>query len=245
MNWHIEPPSLVVTEDPPLGIVLLSENPRNGGTLTARVPDDSFVAPVFGSWHPTQDALAEFTSSAGCLRTGRQRSAALMAGLSFDEIVHGLRALNVPLERAEAAARLQLGLPTPASTSPIREELRLPASVTLPWSLLVSDNEKCEAKGEKHMLKTRYRQAKAAIPERVRQQLGNVAPTHQPLQLIARVYVPDNRTHDVCNFAKLVHDALQGVMYTNDSLLWDTRWQRVGVDVDRPRAEVTIYPAVP
>jgi hypothetical protein len=39
-----------------------------------------------------------------------------------------------------------------------------------------------------------------------------------------------------------VHDALEGVVYTKDRWLDDVRWYRAGVDVDAPRAEITISP---
>jgi Holliday junction resolvase RusA-like endonuclease len=170
-----------------------------------------------------------------------------MSGLSFDEMVRSLeRDYGLPRDRAEATARAQFGIHEPecvAAAPTTRRELSLPVTISLPWSLLVSDNEKCEVRGDKHMLKSRYRQAKATIPARVREQLGDVAPVGVPLALVARVYVPDNRSHDVCNFAKLVHDALQGVVYQNDSQLWDTRWIHSGVMVDAPRAEIIIAPA--
>ncbi len=65
-------------------------------------------------------------------------------------------------------------------------------------------------------------------------------PLNIPLTLHACVYVPDERPHDVCNFAKCCHDALQRIVYTNDGRLYATYWERSGVDVDAPRAEITI-----
>jgi Holliday junction resolvase RusA-like endonuclease len=66
-----------------------------------------------------------------------------------------------------------------------------------------------------------------------------------PLRLEARVYVPDNRVHDVVNFSKCVHDALKGTVFTDDQWLHDVRWIRAGVDVDAPRCELTITPLCP
>jgi Holliday junction resolvase RusA-like endonuclease len=56
--------------------------------------------------------------------------------------------------------------------------------------------------------------------------------------------VPDNhpRRHDAVNFAKCTHDALEKLVYTTDHWLYDVRWIRAGVDVDHPRAELTITP---
>lgn len=148
---------------------------------------------------------------------------------------------GVPRDRAEATARQQLGLPVVTAPTPTttRQPIRFPITLMLPWSALCSDNKKCHAHGDRHMLTPEYLQSRAAIIERTKFQLGDVEPVTHPLALVARVCVPDNHVHDVPNFAKGVHDALQGIVYKSDAQLWDTRWIRAGVDVDRPRAELT------
>jgi len=37
-----------------------------------------------------------------------------------------------------------------------------------------------------------------------------------------------------------VTDALESIVFANDKQVYDERWQRVGIDVDAPRAEVTV-----
>jgi hypothetical protein len=124
-----------------------------------------------------------------------------------------------------------------------------PLRFTLPWSHLVSDNCRFAAGTERRggglLLTTDYRRCRGLIRDKVRDLLGHPAPSPVaiPLRLEARVWVPDEaRAHDVCNFAKAVHDSLQGVVVTNDRWLWDTRWIHAGADVDAPRAELTITP---
>jgi Holliday junction resolvase RusA-like endonuclease len=79
----------------------------------------------------------------------------------------------------------------------------------------------------------------------VRPKVAGCAPVEIPVKLEARVWVPDNRRRDVPNFAKCVHDALEKLVYVNDCWLYDSRWIRAGVDVDHPRAEITITPLAP
>lgn len=122
----------------------------------------------------------------------------------------------------------------PAITWPIR--------LRLPWSLLVSDNEKYGVINGRMLITSRYRQAKATIAARARDLIGEVEPARHPVALEALVWVPDNRPHDVPNFGKCVHDALEGVVYVKDSWLHGAHWKRAGVDVDSPRAEITITP---
>lgn len=165
-----------------------------------------------------------------------------MSTLSYDAILNGLLAQGVPRWRAELRARelttytepnaQPAPAATPAPTWPVR--------LRLPWSMLVSDNDKYTVSDNRMILTTRYRKAKGRIQALAR--LGASSPANQPVRLVAAVYVPDNRAHDVCNFAKLVHDALQGLVYTTDRWLYDARWYRAGVDVDAPRAEITITP---
>ena len=74
-----------------------------------------------------------------------------------------------------------------------------------------------------------------------RAQLAGFQPADYPVALTARVWMPDRRPgHDVANFAKCCHDALEGLVYVKDEWLYDVHWIRAGVDVDRPRADITI-----
>jgi len=131
-------------------------------------------------------------------------------------------------------------------------ELRFPIRITLPWSALCSDNVREKAsliyvKGKptpRKLMTAMYRLARAKVVAHARAAMtveGTVfLPLTMPVALVARVYVPDERIHDVCNFSKGVHDAIQHIVIVNDSQLYDTRWVRAGVDVDRPRAELEI-----
>lgn len=128
-----------------------------------------------------------------------------------------------------------------------------PIRLRLPWSALVSDNDKYvgqvrHRKGEQKphaqlTLTPKYREAKAKVVEIASQVMAGMKKCKQPLRLVCRVWVCDNRPgHDVANFAKGLLDAMQGVVYTNDELLHDVRFIRMGVDVDSPRADVEITP---
>lgn len=182
-----------------------------------------------------------------------------MAGvtiLSEDAMRRALRAQHVPehlierhLQRDQSTAVRPL---YPARAEPIGlPQIVWPVTLLLPWSYLVSDNARYVARvvgardkpHAKLNLSPDYRRGKGQVAQAARTKLGDVEPVSIALTLEARVWVPDEiRAHDVCNFAKAVHDALQTIVYTNDRWLWDTRWIRAGVDVDAPRCELTIRP---
>lgn len=143
----------------------------------------------------------------------------------------------------------------PAEPPTPKRPVILPLKFTLPWSALVSDNDKYSpamrrsAKGELYpvlILTSAYRDAKAKARRLAKEATGGAAPLAIPLALHARVWVPNSRPgHDVCNFAKCAHDAFESVVYVTDEWLYDPRWTRIGVDVDAPRAEITITLALP
>lgn len=127
--------------------------------------------------------------------------------------------------------------------------LIFPIRFTLPWSALCSDNDKYGARlvsgsdGRPHprlILSERYRAAKATTRKIARQATAGADPVTVPLEITALVYVPDGRPHDVVNFAKCAHDGLETAIYQNDRWLYRAHWIRAGVDVDGPRAEITI-----
>lgn len=126
-----------------------------------------------------------------------------------------------------------------------------PVTFTIPWSALISDNRKYSAaytktRRPKLLLTPAYREAKRRVAELAREAMHGAEPVAVPVALHARVWVPDRRAgHDVANFAKCCHDAFEHVIYTKDEWLYDPRWTRMGVDVDRPRAELTITPFDP
>ena len=138
----------------------------------------------------------------------------------------------------------------PSTVAVTITRLDFPIRIVLPWSALCSDNEHevgaIVMRGGKpyprKKLTARYKAARDKTEDIARQVMAGFAPLAQPLALHAKVYVPDEHTRDVCNFAKCCHDAFERIVYTNDAWLYDTRWTRFGVDVDRPRAEITVSP---
>jgi Holliday junction resolvase RusA-like endonuclease len=190
----------------------------------------------------------------------------MISAAEFNAAVAQLEKLGYSRSFAAAEVERQLGLPERRDTdralaggatmaAAALNPVPLPFSIVLPWSHLVSDNDRATpingegGKPAKMILAERYKTARLNIVARVRSKLGGAhdvpaiyTPRNEPLRLEARVWVPDNRVHDVHDFAKGVHDALARQLYTNDHWLHDTRWIRAGVDVDHPRAEITITP---
>lgn len=163
--------------------------------------------------------------------------------MSPAEIEHGLILIGVPRAKAHAEA---YGLPsgrldTVILLPPTPTEINL----VLPWSSLVSDNDKYTATYTKGgspriMLTLRYREAKKAIVALAREAMAGALPMAGPVELTVAVYVPDNRSHDIVNFSKIVQDSLEKVIFVNDNQIHRAVWLRAGVDVDRPRAMVTV-----
>jgi len=118
-------------------------------------------------------------------------------------------------------------------------------TLRLPWSCLVSDNRKYGVLDGKLIAQKPYRAAKKAIHALAVEAMQGRAPADCPVSLTARVWMPDNRPHDLTNSCKLVHDAIEGAIVSNDRWLHDVRWIRAGVDVDAPRCELTITPLPP
>ena len=176
--------------------------------------------------------------------------------LSAEAIERGLVDQGVPREKAKARALELVGRRSPLTVhkSPAqadRPAIEWPVTLLLPWSYLVSDNAKYVARIAGTMdkpvpklnLSPEYRRGKGLVHDAARTKLGLVEPAAIPLALEARVWVPDEiRAHDVPNFAKCVHDALEGVVYVKDRWLYRAVWERVGVDVDAPRCELRINP---
>lgn len=179
-----------------------------------------------------------------------------MSTMTVDEIAAGLvrQFPNISPELARKKAEQIAGIPTAREARPVIEQLIMPTipwpfQIRLPWSALCSDNDKYGAiviDGKPRLILTeKYKAAKKVIRGHAEAILGHEVhePANYPLSLVAAVWVPDEmRAHDVPNFAKCCHDALEKVVYTKDRWLYDARWHRVGVDVDAPRAELTITP---
>lgn len=167
-----------------------------------------------------------------------------MSLLSREAIVRGLVAQGVPRAVAERHVenldRLEAESGAPRLT--VIEPQMASVTIRIPWSALVSDNEKYTVANGRIVLTEGYRTAKKAIGERAADAMGGFPHYSGPLTLTARVWMPDNRPHDLTNFCKVVHDGIEHVVYHNDSQLHDVRWIRAGVDVDAPRCELTISP---
>lgn len=182
-----------------------------------------------------------------------------MSGLTFSQIVSNLQAQGVPAHKAEATARRECGIPEPieVSTPIFLTPVALPFRLTLPWSALCSDNEHEVAslkmvQGKPvpfRKMTARYKTAKKQIATLAQAAVGNLAaPLEVPLAIHVRVYIPSaSHGNDSINFAKVVHDGLQGVVYRNDRQLHRVLWERAGIDIDRPRAdiEITLSPLSP
>ena len=171
-----------------------------------------------------------------------------MTLLSVDEQISAMRRANVS-ERAIERWKRDRGLE--GQPDPVACVLRWPLHFTIPWSALCSDNYRYQASmvtgsnGQKQprmVLTARYAAARDAIEHIVRSAVDGAQPAEQPLFLHAQVWTPDRRAHDCANFCKVVHDAMEKIVFTNDRWLHRVLWENVGVDVDRPRAEITVVP---
>jgi Holliday junction resolvase RusA-like endonuclease len=116
-------------------------------------------------------------------------------------------------------------------------------SLSLPWSTLHSIN------GTWTIRSPEYQGAKRRAREKIEEQLPtrplDPAELWQPLECRLAVdvvlVVPDRRPRDLDNYEKLVYDAMKGLVYVDDSLIDDKRIRRA-IDVDRPRADITVTP---
>ncbi len=164
------------------------------------------------------------------------------------EIERGLVAQGVPRDKAR---RIADGEVKAVEDRQPLATIALPFRLSVQWSLLCSDNERKTAATAKLadgkivprlVASARYTAAKGSIRVKARLAAGDVAPTTEPLAIRVEVWLPPARRNDAINFAKIVGDALEGIVYANDNQLHDSRWIRRGVDIDSPRAEITISP---
>lgn len=193
-----------------------------------------------------------------------------MSEMSFDDMVDGLVRLGTDPENARRLAARQLGLngidktrferPAPAKAPAPAPEIQtptieLPFRVTIPWSELCSDNEKSVpyirrvrggnvVPGQKRS--PRYDASFRAIKKRARAIADDRLPIDGiALEMHARIFLPPARRNDAINFSKCTNDALEGVVYMNDNQLHRQTWERAGIDIDAPRAEITITRLIP
>lgn len=116
-------------------------------------------------------------------------------------------------------------------------------TITIPWPHVKPDNHRAIPVRRHGVLRLiaspEYRQAKAACELLVRSQWRQ-PPLAGELALVARFWFPDYRKRDQTNYAKLLQDALSGIVYADDSQLVDVRLVRVAVDKANPRVELTV-----
>lgn len=181
-------------------------------------------------------------------------STAMTAG----EIEAALIAKGVPADKARRQAwssALDCEFGQSQESIPERRQdiatVTLPFRLVVPWSLLCSDNDKEEpyiAHGKdgkmwpRKRITVRYRTAKNAICDKAKLIVGESRPTIEPLSIRVEVWLPPARRNDAVNFAKVVGDSLEKVVYANDNQLHRSTWIRAGIDIDAPRAEITITP---
>lgn len=164
--------------------------------------------------------------------------------MSPAETVEALVKRGVPRPMAEAQHGANRRKQAPTIEQPTRQTVSLPLMLVLPWSMLVSVDDRYGAtmrNGRPLLILTaRYREAGAKIRDLARRAAHDNGPDLGRVKVEGHVFVPDNRIHDTSNFAKLVEDSLQRIVYQNDAQVKWSSWQEMGVDVDRPRAEVRI-----
>jgi Holliday junction resolvase RusA-like endonuclease len=161
-------------------------------------------------------------------------------GMSPEETIAALIRRGVPEAKARATVRRQ----APTLPQEARETVALPLTLTLPWSCLRSDNKRFSATVRNGspllVLHPEYREAKARIEGIARAKVAGCGPDIGPISLDVRVVLPDHRRHDVSNFAKIIDDALEGIVYQNDFQITKITITKAGVDIDAPRAEITV-----
>ena len=113
-------------------------------------------------------------------------------------------------------------------------------TVSLPWPVLVSDNDKYGVIGGRMILTSRYRKAKDSAHQLAQLQcLRNRV--NGRIRITATVYEPDrDKARDISNWEKLTHDSLIDAAYEDDSQIDDVHWIRGPVDRARPRLDIVI-----
>lgn len=142
--------------------------------------------------------------------------------------------LNMTLLQYRAAMRNAADLVPVGKTFTI-----LPCTVpeqryTLPWSALQTGNKFFG------LASKAYLAAKERAREIVKLNWPGMLYT-VPVLLDVRLYVPNEQRRDVLNYAKLIADVLTGIVYRDDSLIHEAHFTRE-IDIDRPRAEITVRP---
>jgi Holliday junction resolvase RusA-like endonuclease len=171
----------------------------------------------------------------------------MINGMTHSEMIAALKARGIEGPKAEQAVARKVATEhrqSPTIPQETRETVTLPLTLTIPWSCLVSDNRRYSAtvRGNKPLLvlSTDYRDAKNKIEGYARRAVAEKGPTLEPVEVTAKVYLPDHRRHDISNFAKICHDSLEGIVFRDDNQITKLTWEKAGRDVDHPRAEIVI-----
>lgn len=112
-------------------------------------------------------------------------------------------------------------------------------SLSVPWRVLVSDNQRHGMGRGKIILTQKYRSALLQMRTVFaspcwRLMEGDIAVTvtlHEPNA---------SRKRDLSNFSKLLHDAMIGTILVDDSQIQRMTYQRGPVDPENPRADITV-----
>ena len=115
--------------------------------------------------------------------------------------------------------------------------------VQLPWLALCPDNQRLGkgSGGQRSFLTDKYRDAKTWATLLMRQ----AHPPHAdvPCRVVARFWVPNRARRDCANLWKLLSDAMQDAgVVVDDTLFWDIRLIRAGLDKVTPRVEIEVTP---
>lgn len=147
---------------------------------------------------------------------------------------------NTP--ESQWAHEVQYGKPGPPE--PEEEEWKLGhILLVIPWKHCVRDNAKYGVMNGRMILTKKYRTGKREAGKIAKRQMAGTPPFTTPVRLVAHVFFPNSsRKRDAGNYRKLLTDALEKGVYTDDSLIHDERWINAGVDADEPRVEIEITP---
>jgi Holliday junction resolvase RusA-like endonuclease len=120
--------------------------------------------------------------------------------------------------------------------------------ITLPWAVIAQDNHRLVpvARGGKGRLVTaaKYRSMKEAAQMLLISQWKGHA-LDVPVRLAIVLHAPTKQRYDIANRAKMLCDAMTGVVFEDDSLIDDIRFVRGPIDRENPRAEIEITVANP
>jgi hypothetical protein len=126
--------------------------------------------------------------------------------------------------------------------------------IVLPWSSLVTDNNRQAWVGTRMMTTKEYKLAKQRAVDAIETQIGDTLPSDllaagwqplfaSPVAITVMLFEPNRSAkRDLLNYQKLICDAMTGIVYADDSLIDDAHFTRGAPDIDRPRAEITVTP---